>query len=144
MKFILLVASGDRDANVTVLICGGTLPNAQYSDDKLRMPASDTCGSITVSSGDNVEENPQWSMFTMPRRRVMGDMVLLPNGRVLIINGAMNGTAGWGDATQPCLEPVVFDPRTGDFEVQEAATKARMYHSTANLLPDGRVLVAGN
>jgi hypothetical protein len=138
--------SGTTSA-VTILICGGARPDAHQAPNLLEIPASDSCGSLTVGStrSDAVDaEEPQWVMLVMPRRRVMGDMVLLPDGQVLIINGAMNGTAGWEDATAPCLEPVMFNPVTAAFEVQAATTRPRMYHSTANLLPDGRVLVAGS
>jgi hypothetical protein len=65
--------------------------------------------------------------------------------QVLIINGAQNGAQGWDTAaSNPVLSPVIYDPGEGTFEVQPATTIPRMYHSTANLLPDGRVLVAGS
>lgn len=65
--------------------------------------------------------------------------------QILIINGAQNGAQGWENAaSNPALNPVVYDADKWTFEVQPATTIPRMYHSTANLLPDGRVLVAGS
>lgn len=86
-------------------------------------------------------------METMPSGRVMGDMVLLPDGNVLIINGAGTGTAGWELGRSPVLSPVVYYPdnKVGlRFEVQNPTTTPRMYHSAAILLRDGRVLVGGS
>lgn len=65
--------------------------------------------------------------------------------QILIINGAQNGAQGWDNAaSNPALNPVIYDPDSWTFQVQPASTIPRMYHSTANLLPDGRVLIAGS
>ncbi|CAI9771307.1 unnamed protein product [Fraxinus pennsylvanica] len=83
----------------------------------------------------------------MPLPRVMGDMVLLPNGKVLIINGASMGTAAWELGRNPVLSPVIYKPDNlsgSRFEVQNSSSTPRMYHSTAILLRDGRVLVGGS
>jgi hypothetical protein len=78
----------------------------------------------------------------------MGDMVLLPTGDVLLINGAQNGTAGWRKASNPALNPVRYQtflhPGANRFQVLAPSTIPRVYHSTANLRPDGRILVAGS
>ncbi|KAL0432377.1 UNVERIFIED_CONTAM: Aldehyde oxidase GLOX [Sesamum latifolium] len=99
-----------------------------------------------LQGGDNRPE-PTMVMETMPSARVMGDMVLLPNGNVLIINGASEGTAGWDLGRNPVLTPVVYRPNNpvgSRFEAQLSSSIPRMYHSTAVLLRDGRVLVSGS
>jgi hypothetical protein len=86
-------------------------------------------------------------MENMPMTRNMGDMVLLPTRQVLIINGAENGSQGWGFATNAVLNPVLYNPGFAAgtrFQTMTATTIPRVYHSTANLLPDGRILVAGS
>lgn len=87
-------------------------------------------------------------METMPTPRVMGDMLLLPTGKdVLIINGASSGTAGWELAQDPAYVPVMYrlDATAGShFELQTSGTTPRLYHSSAILLRDGRVLVGGS
>ncbi|GAA0155926.1 hypothetical protein LIER_13539 [Lithospermum erythrorhizon] len=45
---------------------------------------SSTCGRLNVSDND-VEV--RWRMHEMPMPRVMGDMLILPTGDILIING---------------------------------------------------------
>ena len=74
-------------------------------------------------------------------------MVALPDGTILIINGAQQGKAGFGSATQPNLNAVLYDPTLpfgNRFSILNSTTIARMYHSEATLLPDGRVLVSGS
>lgn len=77
----------------------------------------------------------------------MACMATLPDGTFLILNGAQQGVAGFGLADFPNLEALLYNPtlppgqrisRLSDTIV------ARMYHSEAILLPDGRVLVSGS
>ncbi|XP_044510358.1 aldehyde oxidase GLOX-like [Mangifera indica] len=126
-----------------VLVCGGAPTGSYTQAGKGKfIKALDTCGRITIT-----DPNPKWVMETMPTARVMGDMTLLPNGNVLIINGAASGTAGWELGRNPVLNPVLYRPdnKPGSrFELQNPTTIPRMYHSTAILLRDGRVLVGGS
>lgn len=123
-----------------VLICGGAQFGA-FRNPSLQPKASQTCGRIVATAS-----SPTWAMETMPMPRNMGDMIILPNGDVLIINGAENGSQGWGDATNAVLTPVTYATNNpaSRFSVLAATTIPRVYHSTANLLTDGRILVAGS
>ncbi|KAJ7537095.1 hypothetical protein O6H91_12G097000 [Diphasiastrum complanatum] len=124
-----------------VMICGGAQYGA-FLNPPAQMPASNTCGRMTVT-----DPSPVWNMETMPSPRNMGDMILLPSRDVLIINGAQAGSQGFGLAWFPCLNPVLYQPKAGQglrFMVLSPTTIPRMYHSTANLLPDGRILLAGS
>ncbi|XP_072992930.1 aldehyde oxidase GLOX-like [Typha latifolia] len=132
-------------AEAEVLICGGA-PIGSFVQAKQKggfLPALSSCGRIRIT-----DDSPSWEMETMPAPRVMGDMILLPNGEeVVIINGAAAGTAGWELGKNPSLAPVVYRIRNragARFEVQSAATTPRLYHSSAVLLRDGRVLVGGS
>ncbi|KAE8654030.1 Glyoxal oxidase-related protein [Hibiscus syriacus] len=132
-----------RDIQAEVLVCGGA-PKGSFIQ-ALRgefVKALDTCARISIN-----DRKPQWILETMPMARVMGDMILLPNGNVLLINGAGSGAAGWELGRNPILNPVLYRPNNNigsRFETQNPTKISRMYHSTAALHRDGRVLVGGS
>ena len=71
----------------------------------------------------------------------------LPDGTFLILNGALQGVAGFGLASDPNLGAVLYDPTQpigSRMSILNNTIVARMYHSEATLLPDGRVLVSGS
>ncbi|GAB2279913.1 hypothetical protein Dimus_014548 [Dionaea muscipula] len=136
----MLALEGDFSKAV-IVVCGGAEYGA-YIRMETESPAHGSCGRIVATDPD-----PVWEMEEMPIGRIMGDMVMLPTGDVLIINGARSGTQGFELASNPCLFPVLYRPDQPlglRFMVLNPGTVPRMYHSTANLLPDGRVLLAGS
>ncbi|XP_071689512.1 aldehyde oxidase GLOX1-like [Rutidosis leptorrhynchoides] len=137
----LRLAQGDK-IEVEVLVCGGAPKTAFLNaQKKIFDEALDTCGRIKIS-----DPNPKWAMEKMPSARCMGDMLLLPTGEVLIINGVGSGSAGWEYGRNPVLSPVLYTPdKDGDrFKTLTASKIPRVYHSTAILVRDGRVLVGGS
>ena len=74
-------------------------------------------------------------------------MVALPDGTYLIVNGAKQGIGGFELASDPNLSALLYDPTQpvgSRFSILGNTTIARMYHSEATLLPDGRVLISGS
>ena len=74
-------------------------------------------------------------------------MVALPDGTFTIMNGAQQGVAGFNAADDPNLTALLYDPSQpigARISILSTTTIARMYHSEATLLPDGRVLVSGS
>jgi hypothetical protein len=65
----------------------------------------------------------------------------------MIVNGAQQGVAGFGLASDPNLSALLYDPSQpvgSRFSILGNTTIARLYHSEATLLPDGRVLISGS
>ncbi|KAJ7689677.1 copper radical oxidase [Mycena rosella] len=117
-----------------VLVCGGSTPGDGF--------ALDNCLSIQPEV-----ENATWALERMPSPRVMPCMVGLPDGTFLILNGAVQGVAGFGLANDPNLGALLYDPAmplNQRISILNTTIVARLYHSEAILLPDGRVLVSGS
>ncbi|KAH7543194.1 hypothetical protein FEM48_Zijuj02G0157900 [Ziziphus jujuba var. spinosa] len=143
---VLLPLMDENRADTTeaeIMICGGA-PNGAHllARQGNFVQAISSCGRLKVT-----DQNPTWIMEDMPIPRVMGDMVILPTGDILIINGAGFGTAGWECGQDPVQNPVIYHPSAQPdrrFTVMAASPRRRLYHSTAVLVPDGRVLVGGS
>lgn len=127
-----------------VLICGGSAHKDSYSkaEKQIFYTALEDCARIKITAKD-----PVWKRELMPTPRIMADMMILPTGEVLILNGAKRGASGWGFAREPNFTPVLYNPkakRGTRFTELAPSTIARMYHSSSVVLPDGKVLVAGS
>ena len=80
------------------------------------------------------------SPATWPARR-QNNLTILPDGRVLVTGGSSG--AGFNNDTSPAHSAEVWNPATGTWTTWVSSTRYRGYHSTALLLPDGRVLSSG-
>ncbi|QHO57389.1 uncharacterized protein DS421_3g81820 [Arachis hypogaea] len=106
----------------------------------------DSIASHFVSLIGIIGNHHKWNMEYMPQPRLLHDMLILPTGQILIINGAKHGCAGFDNARNASLEPYLYNPKKifgKRFKVLKSTSIARMHHSSATLLPDGRVLVGG-
>ncbi|CAK9226571.1 unnamed protein product [Sphagnum troendelagicum] len=139
---VLLPLSGFNGwTDAEILVCGGATYGA-FLNPGAAIPATQSCGRIAP-----LDANPGWALENMPLRRNMGDMLLLPDRNVLIVNGAANGAQGWGNAQNPVTTPVLYNPNGAPgtrFQTLTATDIPRVYHSTANVLPDASVLIAGS
>jgi fibronectin type 3 domain-containing protein len=85
---------------------------------------------------------PAWrSTASMSNPRSYGNLTLLPDGTVLA-SGGMTGSDGI-DLTKAVLPTEIWNPDTETWTQVASLHIGREYHSTALLLPDGRVLMAG-
>lgn len=98
------------------------------------------------------EFNGQKQYEEMPWPRVFADAVLLPNGKVLVANGAQRGVPGGtidggGTAKEAAYTALLYDPDKpagGRITTLATSTIHRYYHSNAVLLPSGDVWIAGS
>ncbi|KAK2467883.1 hypothetical protein APHAL10511_000178 [Amanita phalloides] len=154
---IMLPLTPANQWTATILFCGGSnvADNEWYDQNfvPIARPASASCVRLTPdASGTYTEDDP------LPEERSMGSLIALPNGKILCLNGAQMGTAGYGTngwavghsfADRPALTPVVYDSNAPagqrwSRDGLQPSTVPRMYHSSAILLPDGSVLVSGS
>jgi hypothetical protein len=120
-------------APLEVLICGGAARAPRWGLDNCVSSAPDAGG--------------EWIVERMPSRRVMSCMATLPDGTFLILNGAETGEAGFALAEIPNLNAILYDsrkPRHQRMSIMANTTIARLYHSEAVVMDDGRVLVTGS
>nr|GMD01851.1 aldehyde oxidase GLOX1-like [Ipomoea batatas] len=138
--------TGEHDfVKAEVLVCGGNTHEAYKVTERAPRqfpPALKDCGRIVVN-----EEGAEWEIDEMLSGRVMGDLLILPNGDLLLINGAKAGTSAWDAAEDPNFTPVLYKPdkpKGQRFTNLKPTQIARMYHSSSAILPDGKILVAGS
>ncbi|KAH6880986.1 copper radical oxidase [Coprinopsis sp. MPI-PUGE-AT-0042] len=115
----------------------------------VQQPPSASCVTITPATSANYTQDDP-----LPEARSMLNLVQLPDGSIL----GLNGTAGYGNTTwaigqsyadKPILTPALYTPsaQPGSRWSRDgfnASNIPRMYHSSALLLPDGSVLVSGS
>lgn len=153
---VLLPLTPENHYKPEVLLCGGstiddTLPPSELSS---QTPASNQCARMKLTP-EGIAAG--WEVESMPGNRLMIDAIVMPDGNVLLINGAATGMAGYANvpdvigqsnADHPVLTPWLYKPSApagSRFTTGFATSKfPRMYHSSASLLPDGSVMVAGS
>ncbi|EIW83558.1 hypothetical protein CONPUDRAFT_89269 [Coniophora puteana RWD-64-598 SS2] len=156
----------------TILFCGGSdMPDEYYGNyswphyNTWTHPASKDCQQLTPEPQDG--STPKYVQDdSLPQGRTMGQFITLPDGTMLVINGGANGTAGYANrtlytetldempfyqslASDPVGQPAIYNPKAPAGQRWSTAglgssSIARLYHSTAILLPDASVLIAGS
>jgi large repetitive protein len=96
---------------------------------------------VDITGADGTA-NPVYAP-TEPMRfpRHWATATVLPTGEVLVTGGGRSNNGAPGVATTP----EIWNPDTGQWTSDLAPhAHARLYHSTAMLLPDGRIMMAGS
>jgi galactose oxidase len=108
---------------------------------------STTCATYPTETAEIIDLNsptPAWtytgSMVTGGRK--LHTATLLPDGKVLVTGGSRGTESANAAPSDPAYESELWDPATGTWTTMASVNRVRAYHSTAVLLPDGRVLVA--
>ncbi len=120
------------------LSAGGVLgvwPSTYLADD------SSVINTVDTANGDRMTSE---ATGRLNHRRWYSSGVVLPTGEVLTVNGADTDEVVFPGSGHPVPQAELFDPVTKKWTPVATDQRNRSYHSTAALLPDGRVLVAGH
>jgi hypothetical protein len=127
--------AGTRDYGSAVIFDGKVL--IAGGDGGGNGPATNTAEIIDLTA-----TTPTWqSTSSMSIARRQFNLTLLPDGKLLASGGS--GGFGFDNQNLPIYPSEMWDPATGNWTTMDSITVYRGYHSTALLLPDGRVLSAG-
>lgn len=127
-----MIFSGTRDYGPGVMYDAGKILEVGGSD-----PPTATAEIIDLNSA-----TPAWkSTASMNYPRRQHNAVTLPGGQVLVVGGSSG--SGFDNSAAPVYPSEMWDPNTGNWTMMASVAAYRGYHSTAFLLPDGRVFAGG-
>ena len=141
----------DRLWGTGVLMPGGTAGSSQVmqlggSDPPTITSTTTDIATATTEVFDEANPGLGWHAGqSMKVGRGHHNTVLLPDGSMVTVGGGVgirNGSQWAGDGAQRQVD--LWDPVTGGWRLGAAQAETRAYHSTALLLPDGRVISAGD
>lgn len=139
ISLLMALRPGDYYAD-KILIAGGGHRAFQTATDSVEM--------IDLSQSD-----PKWGKKSaMTRDRIHAVGVQLPDGNILVVGGKTGTTKhshdnheyDCGNDHDAVRESEMYDPDTDAWTLMAEQHKDRIYHSTAILLPDGKVLSMGS
>jgi Domain of unknown function (DUF1929) len=110
-----------------------------YDLGKLLVLGGNTSSALTVDLNNTAQVSPTASMSTS---RTFMNATLLPNGNVFVNGGDSDGD--FNSEANSVYSSETWNPNTGQWTLGASASVPRNYHSTALLLPDGRVLTTGS
>jgi len=126
-------------------------PSVLYDVDKVLFIGGGSPPTANAQTLDLSQAQQGWqptAAMNFPRRQ--HNATVLPDGTVLVTGGTRSGGPTNSaeafnnlDSGQPVHIAELWDPKTGRWTMLAAEDTDRCYHSTAVLLPDGRVLSAG-
>jgi Domain of unknown function (DUF1929) len=121
---------------------GLMLPGGTGGSTRVLMIGGLKSGSATTSTEQYDYSNPSagWSYGTpMPTARAHMNVVQVPDGSAYAIGGNSSGLYSTGQ-----YQTMKYDPTNATWTNMAVQTPRRAYHSTAVLLPDGRIMSAGD
>jgi galactose oxidase len=143
-----------RYLNVTGTGSWTTVGNRVVADRKMGSAVMYAAGKILYAGGgdpptssaeviDLNQASPAWrSVPGMHFARRQMNATILADGKVLVTGGTSG--PGFNDVTRPVYDAELWNPATEQWTTMARESVVRTYHSTAVLLPNGRVLSSGS
>ena len=122
------------DIGKTLVVGGGSL-----TEDGVANVPTKTAVIVNSNSGSAASVTASGSMSKGRRQH---NATVLADGSVLATGGVTSG-ASTVDLNNAITSAERWDPATGTWTLLASANRIRQYHSTATLLPDGRVMTGG-
>jgi chitodextrinase len=127
------------DAYSSAMYLPGKILKTGKSTDSLSTTGASLATAYVI---DMTVATPQWrQVASMAFPRAYHVETLLPDGSVLVTGGGK--TVGPYDTANAVFAAELWSPTTETWTTLSSAQKPRLYHGSALLLPDGRVLVTG-
>ncbi len=115
---------------------------AMYDTGKIVIAGGGDPPTATAEVIDLNAATPAWrAVASMSIARRQTNLTILADGKVLMTGGS--SAVGFNNAAGAVLYAELWDPATETWTTMAGYQRYRGYHSTAVLLPDGRVLSAG-
>ena len=145
---VMLPLDPSNAAKARILVVGGG--GALHGSITPTTPATTTAEIFEFDASLALDGQSQWrftrdgagNQTVLSTPRLMGDAVLLPDATVAIVGGAGGGRAD--HAWPPVMWVESFDTASETFTQRTPTSVPRLYHSSALLLPDGSVMIAGS
>ncbi len=149
----VMLPAGPDGSHVVEQFGGSDKPKADSTE-----PDSNALATNSVTIFDERHADKGWKDVTSVRRgalnrpRSHANTVLLPDGSMVTVGGGWgdkktggeNGAPGQWAATDFHLSSELWSPRSRTWRLGPPQREFRTYHSSAVLLPDGRVVSAGD
>jgi hypothetical protein len=131
-----------------ILIVGGSTSSHFDNNTQNDKPAVQLAFIFDYNAASPAQSSWRTTLNAPNFARIMADTVLLPDGTVFVVNGYSGGAAaGHTERFAPVFGAEIFNPTDETFTTvapNPDPSHPRGYHSTAVLLPDARVAIAGN
>jgi hypothetical protein len=120
-----------------ITVTGNGSSAVMYAPGKILQIGGNSNGALTIDINSGAPQVA--ATANQASRRDQVNATVLANGKVL----ATGGSGEWNQLVGVNNSAAIWDPASGQWTIGPDGAVARLYHSTALLLPDASVLVAG-
>ncbi|NIU09162.1 MAG: galactose oxidase, partial [Phycisphaerae bacterium] len=141
MYFVDTVGSGSIQTagSFSSIYAGWTSSAAMFRPGKILQIGGNSAGAVVIDINGPSPRTSVTQSQPSGKARYWVDATVLADGNVLAIGGSSSGN----QLVNVNYNAEIWSPVSGQWSVGSPGALARLYHSTALLLPDASILVAG-